>query len=564
MRNLRFESIVLVSRRERKSIKVDFHPTTNIIQGKNDTGKSSLIKSLYSCLGTEPHNVNDRWKSADVTSFLRFEVDSKTFSIYRQRDTYALFDSADAPIGIFTSVTKQLAPRLAEILDFRLQLSDRKGASQVPPPAYCFLPFYIDQDKGWQSTWNSFKNLNQFPQWKRAVISYHFGIRPNEWHALDARKRNLLNDLDEPQQSVKALKELLRRARQEHPHIDFDIDIERFQQELNELLEECRHLKKREDEYRFQMSGLGNERIRLEAQVEIVERTYQELNKDYQFASEDLGDSVDCPTCGAAHQNGFSERFGIAQDTETCDDLAQSLRDDLRQVDTKIAELKSSLANTEDERTRITQLLDEKQEDLALRDLLELEGRKQYVEKVRASIDESQVRISGIRDEIDSIEKQMSVFEDRKRSSAIRQQYANDMRKFTAELNTHLDKRVYERIDASISESGSDLPRAILAYQYAVLNSIEINGNATFCPVVIDAPNQQDQDEDNLPRVINFIAQNHPKGRQLILALRDTCGVDFEGSSLVLDNEYSLLQEADYSEHSSLIEHYKGLIRAMD
>lgn len=80
-----------------------------------------------------------------------------------------------------------------------------------------------------------------------------------------------------------------------------------------------------------------------------------------------------------------------------------------------------------------------------------------------------------------------------------------------------LSDNVFKNINSSIEESGSDLPRAILAYFFTALKAIENNRNATHFPVVIDAPNQQEQDKKNLRKMLNFILESRPVDRQLIV-----------------------------------------------
>ena len=51
-------------------------------------------------------------------------------------------------------------------------------------------------------------------------------------------------------------------------------------------------------------------------------------------------------------------------------------------------------------------------------------------------------------------------------------------------------------MDITISETGSALPRALLAYYFTFLKIMNIYSTSTFCPIIIDSPNQQEQDKD--------------------------------------------------------------------
>jgi putative DNA primase/helicase len=94
----------------------------------------------------------------------------------------------------------------------------------------------------------------------------------------------------------------------------------------------------------------------------------------------------------------------------------------------------------------------------------------------------------------------------------------------------------------------SDLPRALLAYYYSILYLIRGNESGTFCPVVIDSPNQQDQDLPNLKKMLTFIHDRRPKDSQLVLGLVDDCGVSFDGDVIELTQKHALLNKDDYDQ----------------
>lgn len=175
MKSLRLQKLHLMSDRERRARTISFHPSATVIKGGNDVGKSSVAKSIFEVLGAEAAVVHPRWKSAGVTSLLEFIVDDVVYFALRDGPTYTLFDDSSRPICTYTSVTTGMGPALADLLNFRLQLKARNGSLVQAPPAFCFLPFYCDQDKGWGDTWSSFARLAQFQSWKIETIHYHVG-----------------------------------------------------------------------------------------------------------------------------------------------------------------------------------------------------------------------------------------------------------------------------------------------------------------------------------------------------------------------------------------------------
>jgi hypothetical protein len=65
---------------------------------------------------------------------------------------------------------------------------------------------------------------------------------------------------------------------------------------------------------------------------------------------------------------------------------------------------------------------------------------------------------------------------------------------------------------------GSEGPRALAAYYYAFLGTTKEYGSSTFCPIVIDAPNQQGQDAGHLQQILAFLLSEAPAGSQVIIA----------------------------------------------
>jgi hypothetical protein len=111
---------------------------------------------------------------------------------------------------------------------------------------------------------------------------------------------------------------------------------------------------------------------------------------------------------------------------------------------------------------------------------------------------------------------------------------------------TSLAESDYKQIDSRLKETGSDRPRAILAYMFVMLQLIRGGENTPDCPIIIDSPNQQDQDAVNHPLMLEFIRDHRPEGSQLLLCLVDDCNMDFGGRVLILEDKDFVLRQQDY------------------
>ena len=207
-----------------------------------------------------------------------------------------------------------------------------------------------------------------------------------------------------------------------------------------------------------------------------------------------MEDHVSCPTCGAEYENNFSERFAIAQDEQRCSELFLQLNKDLNDVNEKIVDTDKEFVSSLEEKQKIEEILHRRQGEVKLKDIIDSEGRKQI----------------------------KTVFE----------QQQSDIKKITTNIN----------------EVGSTLPRALAAYYFSILHLINKYSSTVFCPIIIDEPNQQGQDDINLPRLLKFIKERQPENSQLILGLENTENVEFEGTVINVSSKNSLLLEEEYPE----------------
>src|SRR5690242_2515606 len=188
--------LVLMSSDTERARTINFHKRATVITGENDTGKSSLIKSIYYAFGAEPRMLA-KWKETVSKILVHFAVADRGFSLLRNGNSFTIFDETGKPLDSFTSVTKGLGIHLAQLFKFGIKLTSRSGELITPPPAYQFLPFYIDQDKGWVETWDSFKNLQQLKNWRRDLIEYHVGLKPNDYYETKGKHLKVKEQMNE-------------------------------------------------------------------------------------------------------------------------------------------------------------------------------------------------------------------------------------------------------------------------------------------------------------------------------------------------------------------------------
>jgi hypothetical protein len=548
---------------ERKARTIIFDEQITIITGDNDTGKSSLVKSIFRCFGAEPQT-HDAWARARVTGLLHFTVAQQDLAILRQGSIFTVFDRRKEILGQFQSITNELGPFLANLLKFGLKLQGRNdGQSITPPPAFYFLPFYFDQDRSWNKSWDSFVRLDQMSKWKLDLVEYHTGIKPNEFYELKGRQALLQKQRDQAQMDLDVVRRIRDELSDQLQTLSFNVDLDAFRDEITELIVECEKIQKTADKVRDRLVTLHNERISLEAQSEIVKSSLSELDKDYVFLQK-ADSHVTCPVCNAVYENNFGEVFEIALDEDKCEDLLNRINDELWAVRKKIEAESAKHQEHEVETAKIRALLAKKKEQVELKDLIEGHSKRQVKEVLQGKLAglnnvlfEAEALLSNLKHELNKLIS-------KERRKEITDMYRSFMRRYLLLLAVpSMADEAHKRVLARITEQGSDLPRALLAYGFSILQTMRKYSTSVFAPIIIDSPIQQEQDKVNHVRILEFIRDHRPADVQLVVGVVDTKGVDFGGKIINLQNEKrSVLVAEEYAESLAELEQYtqKSLI----
>jgi len=561
MKRLILEEMLLLSLKEKRARRVKFDPRRTIVLGSNQTGKSCLIKSIYRTFGAELPKVPESWDAAEVTSFIRFHIAGRRHMILRHSNVYAIYDESNKLLKVCKSISQELSPYFTELFDFKIKLPDQKRNIVIPPPAYLFLPFYIDQDKGWSNNWSSFERL-YLPNTRQAMVNYHTGIRPNEWYEAKGEMEKIRSEIKNIEEERSMLKNIMSSLREELSSVQFDTDIEAFKEEIARLLAECEELNTKQEKMKAVLVKLYNYKITLETQIKITQKALSESRKDYHYIVEQLlEEHVECPICGAEYDNAFADQFAVAQDEGECHALLDRLQKEIAAVDDKIKAENGTYTNGLQEVAKIRALLEKKQGQVTLNDLIESRGKNRVRDIVQGKIDHAKAKIYDSSTHLEELQEQLKKYENRERTQNIRGRYSDFMKKYAMDLGTfELNEKIYNDISSRISVSGSTSPRALLAYFFSILQLVNDYSSTTFCPIIIDTPNQQGQDRINLPRMLNFVKDNQPEDSQLVLALESTEGIDFGGKVEELTTKYRALQEEEYE---SVFNDLKPFINAM-
>lgn len=566
MRNLTFQRLVLISDSKKLANQFTFPKRLNLITGKdNSIGKSTLAKSLLWSLGCDPI-FDQEWKSNDIKSILYFTLNNKQYFTCRGSHSIIL-GAISGTTKRYLNITGEYSKDFSNLINFKMKLPNRNdGTLETPPPAYYFLPFYIDQIKSWSSPWDSFENLGQYANWKAPLIKYftgylkpeHFDIEETIYEfgiikkdsAIKIEKFNNAVDViaDNSDNSVVAL--------------DND-EFGRIQEEINAELQEL---------ISYQMSlydaqaTINSSLYDLEKQYQLAISSASELEEDYKFAVESVPtDHLECPLCGTIHDNSLPSRALLLSEKDSLLDEANSIASKIEEIKILLLKLNedAKFATSEIERINRKYIMGND------------EGKNNLIAQVINSISTENVS-RNIQGKIDSEDLKIS-----KASSSI-VELKKDQKKLLSskdkeDLNSFFMSLLLENIEALgatginlskvksptdykqlIGGGAAEATRGILAYQLSILKQIYSANTCVVPPFIIDTPNQQEQAGHRYETVIKEIMRIVPQDFQIILcAMENDALNEFKREANIIELNSDKLLHA--SQYDSLRAEYKDI-----
>lgn len=531
MRSLQFQRLVLISDSKNLANQFEFPKRLNLVTGNdNSIGKSTLVKNLFWALGCDPE-FDEEWKTNDIKAILYFTVDNILYIASRYHDSI-IFGQADSQLKKYPKITGEYSQIFSDIVNFDLKLVNRSDDLECPPPAYYFLPFYIDQKRSWNQPWNSFDRLMQFSSFKRPLISYVCGYTKSEHFEMQEElfvQKAIIKEANEQIERISSAIQVIEDISNDKRTIA--LSEEELNNVQNEIEIELQNFLEKQTRLFDTQTQINSELYDLEKQYGIALNSVRELEKDYAFAVEYIPEDVlECPMCGTKHDNSLLSRAGILTDKSIVEEEAGLIRNSLNLKRVALKNLQDELQEVRFEINRINEKY--------VTSLPEIANSNHDMQNAIHSIALKNVS-HNVSEIIVSHESKS------KRAEKIQKEIKSDQNKLLSkkekdELNTYFFKNLEKNIE-TLSATGINLhgvktpmdfkkllgggaaeaTRGVLAYQLAILKQIEFANSCAIAPFVIDTPNQHEQAAANYLKIINLLKSNLSSQYQVIL-----CGMD--------------------------------------
>lgn len=340
------------------------------------------------------------------------------------------------------------------------------------------------------------------------------------------------------------------------------IDYDKYNQETSELVVKISELTRKSDKLR---GLIGREREALTSllhQRSILESTIKELKADEKSLAK-LPDLVECPTCGHEHENAFSERFKIARDQDSCQELLEEIIRHIERQEETVRSHDLEHGELRKESEILRQQMDVKRSEFSMREIVQNAGEQRAMELLQEEVDHHQAVIEKKDHEVAALTIKMDQLTRKERSKEVISHLKGLISDFTLEIGARNPQKFKGPL-VNLSSDGSELPRQILAATIAYVATAEKFGDPRRLPMVIDSPLQQEQDDDSIIGILKFMSKKRIDS-QVILGTVSTKGIPFTGSVIELTNDkHRLLNDGEYEQNKHEIDDYITAFTAED
>lgn len=556
MKRLMIRKLIVISQSESRSLEVPFEKGLNIILGGNKTGKSSIIKSIFTTLGCECKRVEADWKKLVSTYLLFFKYGERQFCIVRQDKKFQIFENINNDFSciIETNAFHEYSNCLMDILEIKMPCISKDGKQFNITPPLLFRFQYIDQDEGWSKIADSFKNVAYIKDWKANTNKYVCGYLDDSYYALQAQKAEHILERDDKKKELNYNQNFVSRITSTLTRIEDIESVEDVTTDIELLLAKAEELRKLQFSYNAEMTVLENDIYINQHKLHIVEHNLIETKKDIEYAMTQEDEQI-CPFCGTIYSNGINEQLNITSDYAHCENLIAELKSSISVATKELEELKNKYNDVSVEIQSIEQKVQNTQELLSYSSFYKSKGQFEIYESCKRQLDVLQGEINSCVSKIAITDEKINEKKSKERSKDIREDIERYCRTLADAINvpkTFIKLRDFVQV---INRTGSETPRLVYMYQSALyLYNLE-RAYSPFNFYVVDTPNQQGQDTENLGSIFKSLELFLSDEGQVIVGTERETGMEEKASNVIkLTGKRRCLNNINYKKHIELLE----------
>lgn len=544
MKSIRFLTLKILSYKERRARIINLNNDLILVKGKNRKGKSCILKSIYRALGAEIRRYPSRWSDANTILLLVFTIDGIKFKSLLIGNDYYVFNP-DGSLRFGAKIgSKKYTQKINELFDLQLYLGDTK-IPEVPIGAIC-MPFYIDQDDGWDECWTSFAKIgnngerSNYRQYLTNVVNETYFQKKSELTKVESLLVKLRTE-------NKAYQNIVLDVKRQYHVLGVQMSVEGFKNRTDIYLDQLTRLREEQNEILRSLHSLYTRRSYVEVNIEQLKRNIKDIEKDFNFALHQ-DNIITCPTCGGRYENNMLTRHEILRDKNACKNQVILYEKELDSLDKQIKAVTERFKNLNENIAVAQNALKEKDDNVSLDEVIEDKVREKLLTVIAEKKEKSQIEINSLHQKKTELESSIKLYENSGRKDLINETFINYVQKALYYMGgiTMNEKSIH--FGGRITATGSSKPIHIIANMFAYLHIIKEFGGPVFMPVVIDEPKQQGLTTEGLNKMLKFM-ESADLNSQLIVSLAEDNVTIPERFNVIDMNDWDrVLSDVDYHE----------------
>lgn len=559
MKEMYFDNILIADIVEKTAHFHKFEKGFNVVTSQdNHVGKSSLLKSLYFAMGAEV-DFDNVWNKNTKLYVVEFYIDEIKFSMARWQKAFAFFRETEL-ILTTKSVSRELARKFEKIFSFAVYMANKKtNKIELAPPAFTFMPYYIDQDKGWSGLYESFSNIDQYKKSDRIKsLYYHLGIYTRSTVELMAKRDTLKDKIEQLKEEEEKSRITIESLYAEIQNLLPADSIEELEKNLIIPKERISLLVSRIGETRNKIQSLETALYQHEHQLEVIQE-YRKI-KNGVSVREDRDKIHICPKCGYSFDEEIYSIVRSNYNLQNEDYMYKQIEQIISSIASELEKYKENYVNLMDELKQQEQAYDEKQDSYEV--YLRQRGLQDSVRHFTEQLGENVYEQEEHGKEIKKINKEIRKLPNKKE---VEENYIENVRLNIIKLDAW--NSAYEgniKLLKPIKAQGTLENKIILAQMIGLFQTMQyFRTNTILFPLVVDSPRAKEASHTSSKDILKLIFEmdNLP---QVILATMDYS--DFENEMkrrakvTVLFEKRKLLNGDTYREYQSEIEELQELL----
>lgn len=559
MKAMYFDSILIADIVEKTAHFHKFEKGFNVVTSQdNHVGKSSLLKSLYFAMGAEV-DFDNVWNKNTKLYVVEFYIDEIKFSVARWQKAFALFRETEL-ILTTKSVSRDLARKFEKIFSFAVYMANKKtNKIELAPPAFTFMPYYIDQDRGWSGLYESFSNIDQYKKSDRIKsLYYHLGIYTRSTVELMAKRDTLKDKIEQLKAEEEKSRITIESLYAEIQNLLPADSIEELERNLIIPKERISLLVSRIGKTRNKIQSLETALYQHEHQLEVIQE-YRKI-KDGVSVREDRDKINICPKCGYSFDEEIYSIVRSNYNLQNEDYMYKQIEQIISSITSELEKYKESYVSLMDELKQQEQAYDEKQDSYEV--YLRQRGLQDSVRHFTEQLGENVYEQEEYGREIKEIDKELRKLPNKKE---VEENYIENVRLNIIKLDAW--NSAYEgniKLLKPIKAQGTLENKIILAQMIGLFQTMQyFRTNTILFPFVVDSPRAKEASHTSSKDILKLIFEMDYLP-QVILATVDYS--DFENEMkrrakvTVLSEKRKLLNDDTYREYQSTIEELQDLL----